>query len=177
MFLASPETPDILQSALLPIPDFSTSPQCEERTDGPSFLRGWPFLKFETVSEPGGLPARSVARHDGPTIILNDRCISLPDLENPLLASFWLPMALNHLCTEMLHETDESGLFADSDWQQFRAVACLHGSLNWQEAVDAAEREGVEYVAEALAQALFVESGLHEILDDRCRREGRVLHA
>jgi hypothetical protein len=176
MFLAPPETPSG-HNILLPITDFDARLKEAAAFKGPSFLRGWTFLKFETTSEAGSLPARAVPRNDAPTIIINERCIRLEDLENPLLASYWLPIALNQLCTEMLHEINEHGLFASQNWRCFRSVACMHASLTWNEAVDAAEREGVEYMADCLAQALFVESGLHEMLDDRCVREGRVLNA
>jgi hypothetical protein len=177
MFLASPETPISLSNILLPITDFAARLKEASDAKGPSFLSGWTFLKFETTDEPASLPARAAPRHNAPTIIVNTRCISLECLEDPNAAIYWLPIALNQLCTEMLHETDEDGLFASANWRRFRAVSCMHASLSWDEAVEAAERDGVEYMADTLAQALFVESGLHEMLDDRCKREGRALSA
>jgi hypothetical protein len=177
MFLASPETPGSLDNILLPVADFAARLKEVSDANSPSFLRGWAFLKFETTNEPASLPARAAARNNAPTIIVNTRCISLECLEDSKAAIYWLPIVLNQLCTEMLHETDEDGLFASQNWRRFRSVACMHASLTWNEAVEAAEREGVEFMADALAQALFVESGLHEMLDDRYKREGRALSA
>jgi hypothetical protein len=46
----------------------------------------------------------------------------------------------------------------------------MHASMTWDEALAAADRDGVESMAEFLAQALYVESGLLEMLDDRATR-------
>lgn len=174
MFLASNEpSTDVLG----PIMAFASRQMDSACSGAPSFLRGWSFLRFETTSEPGSLTTCSVARRAAPTIVVND-CYATPErLENPAIAMFWLPMALNHLCTEMIHETDEHGLFASPNWRQFRETACMHASMTWDEVVEAADRLGVDYMAETLAQALFVESGLHESLHDRAMRAGFRLSA
>lgn len=170
MFLASSGTPDLLSSVLKPLSDFATRQIDAAVSKGPSFLRGWSFLKFETTSEPGSLPARAAPRHDAPTVIVGEPYLTLSKLEDPAAAPYWLPLVLNHFCTEMLHETSEDGLFASHNWRCFRDVACMHASMTWDEALAAADRDGVESMAEFLAQALYVESGLLEMLDDRATR-------
>jgi hypothetical protein len=137
------------------------------RSNLPSFLRGWHFLSVVASDDAEALCIKASPNADGPTIIFNPTFVNPDFLEDPAAALLWLPIALNHLCTEMLLESDDDGLFASSRWAEFRSVACSHMCMEWNEILSSTDRLGTTYMAEALASALLVESGLMDILISR----------
>lgn len=130
----------------------------------PSFLVGWQFLSVVASDDAEALSIKAVPSAEGPMIAYNPAFIDAEYLEDPSAAMLWLPIALNHLCTEMLHETDESGLFSSGHWHRFRQLACQHMHMEWEEIMTSTDIHGTSYMAEALASALFVESGLMDAL-------------
>lgn len=144
-------------------------------SSSPSFLRGWHFLSILPSDEEDALSIKATPSADGPTITFNPNFIDPEYLEDPAAAMLWLPLALNHLCTEMILETDECGLFLNDNWQDFRLMACDHMSMEWNDILASSERLGTTYMAEALASAMFVESGLMDILIERRKAKSGVL--
>lgn len=137
----------------------------------PSYLAGWSFLRVVESDDIESLSIKAVPSADGPMISFNPNFIEANYLEDPSAAMLWLPLALNHLCTEMLLEDGEDGLFRAKSWQDFRATACNHMHMEWDEVLASTDRLGTSYMAETLASALFVESGLMDVL--MARREAR----
>jgi hypothetical protein len=130
----------------------------------PSFLSGWHFLAVIASDDAEALSIKAVPSPDGPMIAYNPAFIDAGDLEDPSAAMLWLPIALNHLCTEMLLETDNFGLFQSKRWNRFRDVACYNMHMEWDEILASTDLHGTSYMAEALASALFVETGLMDAL-------------
>lgn len=151
-------------STELDILAFATRHHAPANSNLPSFLRGWQFLSVVESDDAEALSIKAVPSANGPTISYNPAFIDAAHLEDPSAAMLWLPIALNHLCTEMLHETDSFGLFASNDWHRFRQLACHHMHMEWDEVLAATDCHGTTYMAEALASALFVESGLMDAL-------------
>jgi hypothetical protein len=141
-------------------------------SNSPSFLSGWQFLSVIPSDDGEALSIKAVPSADGPMIAYNPSFISAGHLEDPAAAMLWLPIALNHLCTEMLHEADNDGLFASPRWYRFRQLACLHMHMEWEEILASTDLHGTSYMAEALASALFVESGLMDTL--MARRDSKT---
>ena len=133
----------------------------------PSYLSGWAFLSVMESDEEDALGFKAVAHPEGPRVEYNGAFFDAELLEDPSVALLWVPMALHGLCTELLHETDEEGLFAVSRWREMRETVCHHMCMTWEEIMAATEREGVRYMSETLASALFIESGLMDILTKR----------
>lgn len=141
----------------------------------PSFLRGWHFLNILPSEDEDALSIKATPSAEGPTISFNPNFIDAEYLEDPSAAMLWLPIALNHLCTEMILETDDTGLFRNENWQDFRLLACDHMSMEWDEILSSADRLGTTYMAETLASAMFVESGLMDVLIARRADKDGVL--
>jgi hypothetical protein len=130
----------------------------------PSYLAGWHFLRIVESDDIEALSIKAVPSADGPTISFNLNFIEADYLEDSSAAMLWLPLALNHLCTEMLLEDGEDGLFRARHWQDFRSTACSHLKMEWDDVLASTDRLGTSYMAEALASAMFVESGLMDVL-------------
>ncbi|NTF17643.1 hypothetical protein G6L37_04470 [Agrobacterium rubi] len=141
----------------------------------PSFLRGWHFLSILPSDDIESLCIKAVPSAEGPSITFNANFIDAEYLEDPAAALVWLPLALNHLCTEMLHEDGDDGLFQNENWQDFRLIACDNMSMSWDQILTSADRLGTTYMAESLASALFVESGLMDILIARRDSKAKLL--
>lgn len=133
----------------------------------PSFLRGWHFLSFSPAVSNDAIAIRAVAAEQGPTISFNPAFVDAEHLEDPASAMLWLPIALNHLCIDLLLETDDNGLLANENWQDFRLMVCDQMTMDWEDILEATERLGTAYMAETLASAMFVETGLMDILMER----------
>lgn len=149
---------------------FAAHQRAAMSSHAPSFLRGWTFLNVVESDDVESLSVKAVAEIEGPTIVINPSFVSTSFLEDAGAALVWLPIALNHLCTEMLHETDDSGLFRSDRWVQCRNTVCRHMHMGWDQILTGADTYGTNYMAEALASALFVESGLMDILISRKKR-------
>ena len=173
MYSSIPEIASPAASSMMSIDVFTLAnrKRLSLASNSPSFLRGWHFLNVLPSDEEDALSIKATPASNGPTITFNPSFIDAEYLEDPSAAMLWLPLALNHLCTEMLLETEEDGLFLNDNWQDFRLMACDHMSMEWEEILASAERLGTTYMAEALASAVFVESGLMDILV--ARREAK----
>lgn len=167
--------PDISPVALSTVVSFAARQIASSASRAPSFLRGWTFLSFTESDDIESLSFKAVAEADGPSIVINPAFVSSSSLEDAGSAMFWLPVVLNHLCTEMLHETDDNGLFSSARWNECRDVVCRHMAMGWDEILAGADAYGTNYMAESLASALFVESGLMDILIDRKKRADGLL--
>lgn len=133
----------------------------------PSYLSGWTFLSVVESEEEDAIGFKAVAHPDGPRVEYNSAFFNRELLEDPAVGLIWVPAALYGLCTEMLHQVDEEGLFRSPKWSAMRNAACHHMCMEWSEIIDSTERRGVRYMAETLASALFIESGLMDILHKR----------
>lgn len=148
----------------LDIVAYTTRHHAPANSNAPSFLRGWQFLSVIESDDAEALSIKAVPASAGPTLEYNPAFIDADYLEDPSAAMLWLPIALNHLCTEMLHETDNFGLFKAGRWNRFKQLACHHMQMEWEEIMASTDRHGTSYMAETLASALFVESGLMDAL-------------
>jgi hypothetical protein len=151
---------------------FSVPHFAPANSNSPSFLRGWHCLSFIESDDDSALSIKAIPSADGPVIAYNPLFIDGDHLEDASAAMLWLPIALNHLCTEMLHETDDEGLFESYRWIRFRQLACHHMHMEWNEILASADCHGTTYMAESLASALFVESGLMDALI--ARRDAKI---
>lgn len=142
---------------------------CQIESDRkPWFLHGWDFLAFVENEDGEDLPVRGCADGDGPSISYNSVFISPERLEDGFTAEFWLPQALHHIAWVVLSEcsvaNDGRGRFVTERWKAFIDAVCHHNAMDWDEILGAVKREGISYIASGVANALFVESGIHELL-------------
>ncbi|MGY6709038.1 MAG: hypothetical protein ACXIVF_11990 [Rhizobiaceae bacterium] len=140
-----------------------------EPTKGPSFLHGWNFLIFVRGNEDAPM-LRELALDAGPAIVFNSHLIAAEQLDDPDAAVLWLAPVLHNLCRHLL----EDGLHPFSFWRfnswrwcRFRNMLCRHASMNWEQVIAAAEREGVEWMADTLVQGALFESGFLDRLEGR----------
>jgi hypothetical protein len=162
-----------IPSAELDMSPFPARHFTPANSNSPSFIRGWNCISVVAADE--ALTINAIPSADGPVIAYNPAFVNMADLEDASSAMLWLPLALNQLCTEMLHELDEDGLFKSERWRKFRELACMHMSMGWDEIIAAADMHGTTYMAETLTSALFAESGLMDILIDRRRAKNSLL--
>lgn len=163
------------ESAISTVVSFAARQRFAMSSRSPSFLRGWSFLSIVEADDIESLSVKAVAEAAGPSIVINPSFVSASFLEDAGAALFWLPVALNHLCTEMLHETDDNGLFMAERWNDFRDLICLNMHMGWDEILCAADAHGTNYMAEALASAIFVETGLMDTLIARKKNADSLL--
>lgn len=137
----------------------------------PSFFHGWPFISFEANYAEDALPFQTFADLDGPTVLFNPNYVSQSDMETPFAAMIWVPLALQSLAAAMLTEAmdsvDDVGAFTAPRWQAFRDAFCRYADLTWDEIISRTDDFGIDYMAEYAVEALFIESGIHSIIEFR----------
>lgn len=71
-----------------------------------------------------------------------------------------------HITHVVLHEClaapDGVGRFTTAAWTVYRQAACRYSAMTWVEILNAARREGIEFMADHVANCLFVESGMRD---------------
>jgi hypothetical protein len=58
---------------------------------------------------------------------------------------------------------DDIGALTAPRWQQFRDAFCHYAKTDWVDIVERTEEFGIDYMAEYAVEALFIESGIHEM--------------
>lgn len=133
----------------------------------PSFFHGWPFITFFENHADDALPFQTFADFDGPTVLFNPNYVSQNDLEKPFAAMIWVPLVLQSFATSVLTEAmdseDDIGALTAPRWQQFRDAFCHYAKMDWEDIVERTEEFGIDYMAEYAVEALFIESGIHEM--------------
>ncbi|WP_315922593.1 hypothetical protein [Mesorhizobium sp. SP-1A] len=142
----------------------------------PSFFHGWTFISFEENYADDALPFQTFADFDGPTVLFNPSYVSRSDLEKPFAAMIWVPLVLQGFATSILTEAmdseDDIGAFTAPRWEQFREAFCQYTKMEWEDVVARTEEFGIDYMAEYAIEALFIESGIHEMIV--ARKEGNA---
>lgn len=135
----------------------------------PSFLHGWDFMIFVRGNEDAPV-LRELALDAGPAVVFNSHLIAAKQLEVPDTAILWLAPVMHSLCRCLLEDgLKPSSLrrFNSRRWSGFRNMLCRHTCMSWENVIAAARREGVEWMAETLAQGALFDSGFLDRLEGR----------
>ena len=136
---------------------------------GPSFLHGWDFLIFVRGDDDAPM-LRGLPLDAGPAIVFNNDIVSAEQLEVSETAVLWLAPVMHKLCCHLLEDALEPSSFRRFNsrrWHHFRRMLCRHASMRWERVIEAARREGIEWMADTLVQGALSESGLQDRLERR----------
>ena len=140
----------------------------------PYFLHGWEFIAFIEANDDESIAIRASAALEGPAVIYNESVVSAAELEDRALAKWWLLPSMFHIAHAVLQEClsspDGVARFTTTAWTAYRQAVCCYSAMTWVEILNAAGREGIEFMADHMANCLFIESGMC----DRIRAGGPV---
>ncbi|RUM99470.1 hypothetical protein EET67_00740 [Pseudaminobacter arsenicus] len=135
----------------------------------PYFLHGWEFMAFIQANDDEAIAIRASTGLEGPAIVYNEFVVSAAELEDRDLAKWWLLPSMFHIAYVVLHEClsspDGVGRFTTVAWTAYRQAVCRHSAMAWAQILNGALREGTEFMADHMANCLFVESGMRDRID------------
>jgi hypothetical protein len=135
----------------------------------PFFLHGWEFMAFIAADDDEAIAIRPSAALEGPAIIYNELFVSAAELEDRQEAKWWLLPSMFHIAYVVLRESlaapDGVGRFTTAAWTTYRQAVCSYLTMAWSDVLTAARREGTDFMADHMANCLFVESGMRDRLD------------
>ena len=159
--------------------------QVPNRRNRVSLLHGWDFVRFRAGNSES-FPIMPLSNFNGPVFEFNPNCYGLEHLENPVFAPFWLPMALAHLCKDLLaHELALDAIpeekrteafkdaFVGAGWDSFRAEICKQCDMTMEELKRSARLPGCGFhnAVFYMTQGLYYDSGLDAAIE--ARQSGR----
>jgi hypothetical protein len=146
----------------------------------PEYLRGWtPYLAVVESDDDEALPIRGHATDDGPMIVFNPLYVALGDIEEWGIAALWLSPCLVQIAGTVLAEAlaaeDGIGRFNSPRWTAFRnaieeATGQVwdhkgpHKASDGYSILEAARREGLDFMADHIVAALLIETDLADYL-------------
>lgn len=136
----------------------------------PSFIEAWaPFMIVLEAQGDEALPIRGRATAEGPQIEFCHKYINPDRIEDWTAAIFWLSPCVMQVAmavlTEGLRSFDGIGCFSSPRWTAFRDAVSEEMTMEWNEILDAARREGVDFMADNIAANLIIESGIVDTLE------------
>lgn len=131
----------------------------------PAFLDSWEtFMKLVELEDVEALPIRGRATVEGPRIEFNGKFIEPDEFEYWDTAILWLTPCVMQIgggaLAEGLTASDNIGRFTSPRWESFRAAVVEHTAMTWPKIIEAARREGVDYMADTITASLLIESNL-----------------
>ena len=132
-------------------------------------LARWPFLQIRAVENEEAITIRGRAGPEGPSIEVAPG-VSPESIDDPSVALLWLTPCLMQIgrdvLTSDLDAASSASLFDGRRWDDFRSVVEKFCTMTWEEIVEVARQEGIDFACEFIVESLTFESGLHRDLED-----------
>lgn len=139
----------------------------DEPVQLPGYLQGLKFLHLMKGDDEAPM-LRGLALETGPLVVFNRYMVDAKQLEEPDFAVLWLAPVFHQLCCQLIQDSLEDSQprrLNSRRWRGFRNTLCQHACMSWGDVIAAARREGIEWMADTLTQALLFESGFLDRLN------------